>query len=47
MDVLSRWQIFRDDPEYYHLFKTPQLLELSEQIFGIIPGTEDFITSLQ
>jgi hypothetical protein len=47
MDVLSRWQIFRDDPEYCDLFKNPQLLELSEKIFGMIPDTEDFIASLQ
>ncbi|MFM6896508.1 MAG: hypothetical protein ACKPKF_04125, partial [Microcystis panniformis] len=46
MDVLNRWQTFREDPEYYNLFSNPQLLKLSEDIFGVIPGTEDFITSL-
>lgn len=47
MDVLNRWQTFREDPEYYSLFNNPQLLKLSEEIFGIIPGTEDFIASFQ
>ncbi|HEV2147211.1 MAG TPA: hypothetical protein VGR37_07395 [Longimicrobiaceae bacterium] len=40
MKVLERWHTYRDDPLYRSLFRDPELIELSERIFGRIPGTE-------
>jgi hypothetical protein len=43
MDVLNRWQNYKDDEVFRSLFKDAELLELSEKIFGHMPGTEAFI----
>ena len=40
MDVLGRWRHFQDDPRYLDLIDDPDLLALSEEVFGRIPGTE-------
>ncbi|MFS8086906.1 MAG: hypothetical protein ACMG6H_14830 [Acidobacteriota bacterium] len=40
MKVLERWRHFADDPIFRQLFNDGELLELSERIFGVIPGTE-------
>jgi hypothetical protein len=39
MKVFERWRYFVDDPVFRGLFRDRELLGLSEQIFGIIPGT--------
>ncbi|MDY7012685.1 MAG: hypothetical protein SVX43_03635 [Cyanobacteriota bacterium] len=41
MDVLNRWKIVADDPDYRRLLDNPALFEYSERIFGRIPGTEE------
>jgi hypothetical protein len=40
MKVLERWHHFADDRDFRQLFYDRELLELSEKIFGGIPGTE-------
>lgn len=39
MKVLERWKFFAEDPTYRTMFEDPELIELSERIFGPIPGT--------
>ncbi len=40
MKVLERWRHFVDDKFYRSIFKDIELVELSDEIFGKIPGTE-------
>lgn len=40
MKVLERWKHYKDDENFVSLFKDNELVELSEEIFGHIPGTE-------
>lgn len=42
MKVLERWNHYKDDENFINLFKDNELVELSEEIFGHIPGTEIF-----
>lgn len=42
MDVLNRWQKFIDDEEYKKMLSN-EILEYSQEIFGHIQGTEDFV----
>jgi hypothetical protein len=42
MKVLERWRHFADDRDFQKLFHDRELHELSERIFGVIPGTESF-----
>lgn len=39
MKVLERWRYFVADPAFRELFRDGELISLSEQIFGVIPGT--------
>ncbi|MGK7886785.1 MAG: hypothetical protein AB4057_19425 [Crocosphaera sp.] len=40
MKVLERWKNMIDNPNYCSLFADREVWELSEQIFGLIPGTK-------
>ena len=40
---LKRWQLMTADSEYRQLMADQELLELSESIFGEIPGTRQFV----
>ena len=40
MDVLGRWKILADNPDYRQLFNNKELLDYSEKLFGHIPGTD-------
>ena len=40
MQLLERWKLSRDDPDYRKLFEDRELVALSREIFGHIPGTE-------
>jgi hypothetical protein len=42
MGILERWKHFIDDLEYRCIFE-PQMVALSHQIFGHIPGTEQVL----
>lgn len=44
MKVLDRWRHFADDPDYRAIFDS-EMIDLSEAIFGRIPGTEEIFTS--
>ena len=37
MDVLNRWQYYREDEEYIELMSDPEMLDLTEEIFGFVP----------
>ena len=41
MQVLKRWQGMAEDPLYRSLFRDRELVDLSNEIFGFIPGTEE------
>lgn len=43
MRVLERWKVFVKDPEYRALVRDPELFELSIEIFGHMPGTEQLL----
>jgi len=40
MKVFERWKKYQDDPIFLSLLKDDELFNLSERIFGYIPGTE-------
>ena len=40
MKVLTRWRRFADNEFYRSLFRDPELVALSNQVFGEIPGTK-------
>lgn len=40
MKVLERWKNYQDDPFYLRIFTDKELVELSEIIFGYLPGIE-------
>lgn len=40
--VLERWKEYLHDEFYMSIFKDKELIELSEKIFGVMPGTEVF-----
>jgi hypothetical protein len=40
MDLNNRWQNFANDPVYRKLLDNEELLDYSQKIFGVIPGTE-------
>jgi hypothetical protein len=45
-DFFERWKAVADDENYRELFRDPEMLELSEKLFGELPGTRDFVKSL-
>jgi len=42
----QRWQAYQHDPEFRLLFKDPDILRLSESLFGEIAGTREFVASV-
>jgi hypothetical protein len=44
MKVLERWKDYVDDEFFRAQFTDPELLELSERIFGPLPGTDRLLT---
>ena len=42
MKVLERWREYKDNKVFTDFLKDKELIELSEAIFGVIPGTETF-----
>lgn len=45
-DYLGRWKLYRCHDEYRRLFRDKEIAELSEKLFGDIPGTRAFLRSL-
>jgi hypothetical protein len=43
MKVLERWHEMRGEAVYRSLFRDGELLELSERLFGVLPGARDFV----
>jgi hypothetical protein len=41
MDVLNRWTVFRNDPEYLKAIRNPTLIEYAERIFGPMEAVEE------
>ena len=44
--VFERWRIFSKNEIYRRLFVDKELIELSEELFGEIPGTREFLKSI-
>jgi hypothetical protein len=44
MEVLERWKHYKDNEFFSEIFKDKELIELSEQIFGKLEGTECFLS---
>lgn len=44
--AFQRWHMLRRDEQYRELFRDPELLELSEQLFGDIPGARRFVNQV-
>jgi len=42
MDILNRWKVFADQPQYQKLIDNTELQDYSKRIFGHIPGTERY-----
>lgn len=40
MDVLNRWQNYRENNDYLKLIENQEMLEYSKKIFEIIPETD-------
>jgi hypothetical protein len=40
MRVLERWRAYESDPVFVEIFRDAELVELSDHIFGRIPGTK-------
>jgi hypothetical protein len=47
LKVLERWKHFTEDSVYRKIFVDRELLELSEKIFGEIPGTREFVRRIE
>lgn len=43
MKVLERWKHFTDDEFYRSIFADDELVALSNEVFGVIPGTEGLL----
>lgn len=46
MDVLSRWKLFKGNPVFLDLIKTPGLIDYASQLFNNLPNTEDLLKVL-
>lgn len=46
MKVLDRWKLFRDDQVFKDIFRDKEIVELSNRLFGEIPGTMKFVNKL-
>jgi len=42
MAVLDRWKLMDDEPRFRAVFRDPEVVELSRELFGILDGTEVF-----
>ena len=45
-NLFLRWKLFYHDPTFRKIFDDPELLNLSESLFGEIPGTRDFVSAI-
>ena len=45
MKVFERWQYYRDDPVFSTIFEDKEIIELSNRIFGEIPGVREWLDS--
>jgi len=45
--VLERWKHLADNPKFREWFIDDELLGLSEELFGEIPGTREFVKSIK
>jgi hypothetical protein len=43
MKVLERWKALQDDISYQKIFADPELWDLSQRLFGELPGTRAFV----
>ncbi len=45
LKVFDRWQLFKSDPDFLQAIADPTILELSEKIFGELPGTREMLAN--
>ena len=45
MRTSDRWRAFADDADFARIFQDQELVELSEALFGVIPGTREWVAS--
>jgi hypothetical protein len=45
--VFERWKHLAEDNKFRALFFDDELLSLSEDLFGEIPGTREFVKSIK
>jgi hypothetical protein len=45
--LFERWAAFSDDADYRSVFRDEEVLQLSEALFGEIPGTREFVRSVR
>jgi hypothetical protein len=45
MKVLELWREMHHDELYCSVFSDRELLELSERLFGTLPGTREFVSA--
>ncbi|MCB0762813.1 MAG: hypothetical protein KDC12_14900 [Flavobacteriales bacterium] len=43
LEVLKRWHQVKDEPVFRSIFSDRELLDLSQEIFGTIPGTDEWL----
>lgn len=46
MKVMDRWKLFATDDTYRTIFADREILDLSEKLFGEIPGTREFVAGI-
>ncbi len=45
LNVFERWQLFKSDPKFLQAIADPAVFELSEKLFGDLPGTRELLAN--
>jgi hypothetical protein len=46
MKVFERWKLFVEDEDFKRALRDDEITPLSEELFGELPGTREFVQSL-
>jgi len=47
MKIFERWKFYTDHNRFRTVIRDSEIIELSEQLFGELPGTQEFVKSIQ